>query len=198
MPQRLPIPSRLSSDPFASSFACHATWWRPPIHRRLPSPGRVRSRNDMGVLIGTGEQRVESVWPDFGEIQLIGGAPAQNRQHVALLDGPGILRRNLRPCANQDQGQRSASCTERRPGYGYGVSGVSITRRWLGRSLSGPRRCRRLMTAPHFRSAWLIVTSLWSPWPGSRWAVRARVRSSLLRHLLAWRPCRNSIGKIGR
>src|SRR5262249_26980228 len=36
-PQRLPIPLRLSPDPFASIFACHATWWRPPIHPTPPA-----------------------------------------------------------------------------------------------------------------------------------------------------------------
>jgi hypothetical protein len=65
-----------------------------------PGAGTLTQRHS-ALLIGTAAKRVESVWPDFGEIQLIGGAPAQNRQHVALLDGPGILRRNLRPCANQ-------------------------------------------------------------------------------------------------
>jgi hypothetical protein len=64
----------------------------------------------------------------FGKIQLIGGAPADNRQHVALLDELAILRPNLRPCANSDHGQRSANYNERRLGYGYSASSVSTTR----------------------------------------------------------------------
>jgi hypothetical protein len=44
-------------------------------------------------------------------------------------------------CANWDHGLRSASCTERRRGYGYGVSGASITPRSLARlQLSGGGR----------------------------------------------------------
>ncbi|MFZ1150902.1 MAG: hypothetical protein WAR76_14380 [Xanthobacteraceae bacterium] len=48
-----------------------------------------------------------------------------------MLDEPAVLRPNLRPCANLDRGQRSASYSEQRLGHGYGVSGASITRRSL-------------------------------------------------------------------
>jgi hypothetical protein len=58
---------------------------------------------------------------------------ADDQQHIALLDEPAILRRNFRPCANLDYGQRSANYSERRLGCGYGVSGASITRRWRAR-----------------------------------------------------------------
>ena len=36
-PQRLPL--RLSSDPFASNFGCHAAWWRAPVSP--PAPNRI-------------------------------------------------------------------------------------------------------------------------------------------------------------
>jgi hypothetical protein len=52
------------------------------------------------------------------------------------LDVPATLRPNSRSCANLDHGQRSVSYSERRPGYGFGVSAASITRRWLALSPS--------------------------------------------------------------
>ena len=51
-----------------------------------------------------------------------------------LLDEPGTLRPNSQPCASWDHGQHSVSCGERRLGYGYGVSVVSIARRLLALS----------------------------------------------------------------
>ena len=51
-----------------------------------------------------------------------------------LLDEPGTLRPNSQPCASWDHGQHSVSCSERRLGYGYGVSVVSIARRLLALS----------------------------------------------------------------
>jgi hypothetical protein len=73
---------------------------------------------------------------DFFPGQLIGGAPAHTRQHIALLDEPATLRPNYRSCANWDHGRRSRSYSEQRLGYGCGANAANITRRWPARSPS--------------------------------------------------------------
>ena len=63
----------------------------------------------------------------------------QQKRHghsIAPLDEAAALRPNCRPCANLDHGQRLASCSEQRLGFGCGVSTASITLRWLARSSS--------------------------------------------------------------
>jgi hypothetical protein len=64
---------------------------------------------------------------DFFPGQLIGGAPAHDRPHIALLDELATLRPICRPCANLAHRLRSANYSGRRPGYGCGASAVSTT-----------------------------------------------------------------------
>ena len=117
-----------------------------PTHRyELPlvvrSHNRVDGRGRADVVTRSGVHRRlvqrESVQRnDFFPRQLIGGAPAHARQHIASLDECATLRPNCRSCANWDHGQRSVSYSERRLGYGCGVSAASITGRLLARLLS--------------------------------------------------------------
>ena len=64
---------------------------------------------------------------DFFPGQLIGGAPAHDGPHIALLDELATLRPICRPCANLAHRLRSANYSGRRPGYGCGASAVSTT-----------------------------------------------------------------------
>jgi hypothetical protein len=59
---------------------------------------------------------------DFFPGQLIGGAPAHDGRHIALLDELAILRPNYRPCAKLDHRPHWASYSGRRLGCGCGVS----------------------------------------------------------------------------
>src|SRR5437868_10006454 len=84
--------------------------FRPPGRNETPSHGheptlavladdRVDSRSRTDIISGLRVHRrlfqSESVQPDdFFPRQLIGGAPAHGRQHIALLDVPATLRRN--------------------------------------------------------------------------------------------------------
>ena len=73
---------------------------------------------------------------DFFPSQLIGGAPAHDRQHIALLDDGATPRPNSATCVNLDRGQPLVNYSEQRLGSGCGASAVSITRRLLAPSPS--------------------------------------------------------------
>ena len=82
-------------------------------------------------------------YPDSGPVtvtvaagQLVGGAPAHGRQHIALLDERAHPAPNPPTWANMDHGRRWASYSERCLGSGFGASAASITRHSLAPSPS--------------------------------------------------------------
>jgi hypothetical protein len=108
----------MAPAPIASAYAngCRSgrRWCRADVVPRL----RVHRR-----LV-----QCESVKPkDFFPGQLIGGAPAHDRQHIALLDQRASLRPNPATCVQMDHAQPSVSYSDPL----LGASAASITRRVL-------------------------------------------------------------------
>jgi hypothetical protein len=63
----------------------------------------------------------------------------------------------IRSCVNLDDDQRSASYSERRHGFGYGVSGASITHRWRAQS---PSSCGgRMLQATNYVPAHAVLVA---------------------------------------